>query len=327
MNNLTEIYKKAMVRSLVRIYVKTSILRKFYSVFPYLGRLNLSSSNDNRALIVAMLTENVKQFSFPIIEQLLQQLFTAEERNNMIEESINEILSNLHTFTAPPISIISELMNSFHLSNCETSNAPSNISGDKYVVNSLYLEKFIQFGGMSFPLSGISEFVNFSFTTLPIGLRLMFLPMLTLSEEKNALLVSDVNVRNKKINYIYSRIGTQSKKVFYPLLLAETFIQLTFDEVLQVTSARQIELIEQLKLDLTKTLDFRKLFEYILPISPFETLLTLDFLEQSKLLTEVYEKNKVYSVTNNLENNSADFHKALITMIQNLVNSENPNAL
>lgn len=335
MDNLTEKYQKSILKGLIKVFIKFSILKRYYTVFPYIGRIQRSQES----LLIDMICADIKQNFLSKINGLVLQFFSIDKQDELLRVSTTEILDSVRVDLSK-INIFEELLNSLHLSDCEINYNIPQLNAEKYIHNSLYLEKYCVidwyisnldvYRQVVIPYSQIPSFFEEylvlseeefkkTFLSVRAGLRIIYLPFLNLPNEKIEELLMDDRVKIQKINYVTGKINNV-RKHFYPILLAENLIELQKENIEQLSNENnQKILLLNLKKSLVDTLDFQKLFKYILPVFAFENLLVFDFLEQFKLISKILQENKVYSVSLD-ENNTSDFLNDLITMIQKISN-------
>lgn len=350
MDNLANKYKRVMLSSLVKVFVKTAIIQELYSIFPIISKIRFEFN-----LFFVHLENLIRQKYVSKILSIIQVYFQQQEIDELIKSSIIETIDILGNLQIDKISVKDELLNSFKMFNCESYIENKILNSEKYVFNSFYFEKFFKLTDsvevIANPtvyelillqrdskyknivsIDDMKEFIQTSvifpnefakiISKIELGIRLIFLPNINLLLSELNTLKLDKKLE-QKINLIQGPFEEDGPVLtFHPLLVAETTRELNLNvtELSNYLNAGAAIInfdINGLKKQLTETLDFKKIFEYAFPIQSFELVLVYDLLNQYKLLNQIYIDNQVFS----------NFGDTLIKVIDHLANAENPNKL
>jgi hypothetical protein len=345
MSNLYLNYKNETTKELIILYTKSCILNEYIHLLPIISRIkfpsNLSDVLTNKYYNAVSEYIDKQQFTDLCIQSISQI-------NALIEfdglDYVNIVDDFPNTF---------EKYNSVESNNTTTTDEfiSSGLSS-RFLENKMYVERYLRLknvdqqsiyfnreafqGAVSIDLFKSHLLGNLSlgytdqefFSLVPeinIGVRLVSNPVINSIDKEllyNAIASQDIS-KKEKLNAI--RLYSENEQFFYfPIKLADVeynlfnFCDKTMQSIVDFIDSESFDAIISL---ITKTLwsnnNFKKLFEYHIPIQILQPVLLENMKDKYKLLKSVYDKNLQYSNLNTI----------IINLIDKIQNLEDPTRL
>lgn len=345
MSNLYLNYKNETTKQLIILYTKSCILTEYIHLFPIISRIKFPSNLSD------ILTN---KYYDAVSEYIERQQFTdlcvqsISEINNLIEfdglNYINIIDDFPNTF---------DKYDCLYSNNIRTTDEfISSGLFSRYLENKMYVEKYLRFKNVNQQsvyatepgFQGVVNIDKFKshlsnnlslgytdeqiFNLIPeinIGVRLVSNPVINSIDKQllyNGISSQDIS-KKEKLNAI--RLYSDNEQFFYfPIKLADVeynlfnFCDKTMQSIIDFIDSEGFDAIINL---ITKTLwsnnNFKKLFEYHIPIQILQPVLLENMKDKYKLLKSVYDKNLQYSNLNTI----------IINLIDKIQNLEDPTRL
>lgn len=354
MFNLLELYRSTIIKELIIVYTKTLLVKEFISIFPLISKLDF-----DLGYFDSVCKQLINEKYILYILNILNNKITINEVHECVNTGIDELKKSLNTLQLKSFSMKNDFPFIFPQYDIEQLQDNKGFYGqldiNKYNVNNIYIEKYIRIeedeniniAGISNRSTALKQIVNIKqlydfindrtitndklfkvFKKLFFGIRLIYIP--EIKEDRVTLfdnLISDKSVMLNKTNAISGNTSNVHQiEYFFPIqlsILEEELIDSSFFYKeslllnLKENSTIQKTIFNNLIKNFWNSDNFFKLFTYHIPVPVFEILIPNDQLYVNELVKDVYNKNLSY---NNLE-------QILITLIEHIVNAEDPSKL
>ena len=339
-------YKKETIDSLIKVYIKSCILKEYLSIFPIISKIDFTFN---------FLSKNwetkIKNTYIPLS---LQSIGEYTVQDSIIRESISEIFQTINSLYQNQISIEKQFLSSIPRFDSEVKVGAINLllNPEKYKDNLLYIEKYFRFETFDLPPITIYQsdehkgvvnkiqakvFLSQDIHTdeqffqyikdIKIGTRVMINPAVG-DVDKQSLynsLKNDPKIILEKINTIRGKFNSEEQySYFFPLLICQNessilnFTTRIKQNIINFIDSTLLQpSFESLIDNFWNNENFNKLFKYHIPIPSFEVLLPNEQLRINKLIKDVYDKNVPYN----------NFNKTIINLIESINKAEDPTRI